>query len=342
MAKERIAIWDNLKGILIFFVVLGHFADLYTGQSKDLQSIYWFIYWFHMPLFIFISGLFSKKAIRNRNFKKVFEYIAIFFWMKIVLFIVESLCKGTLVTFTVFYESWIPWFMFALAAFYLITILLQNLDFKYLFCLSVLLACVAGYDDKISTFLVLSRIFVFYPFFLVGYHMKQELVLEKLNKIIWKVFAILSIITCAVIAFAKIENVYWIRPLLTGQNPYSTLGEYTPYGGIIRFIYYGVAFVLVFAWIAIAPQKKSFLSTIGSRSLYVYFSHYILIYVLIYLLKIDVWIMHMFPGIGYKWIVVASIFVTWICSMKWWGKVLDPILIIKWCVHADERCNKNI
>ena len=71
--KEHIALWDNLKFILILLVVVGHLADTFTGESESFRALYLFIYSFHMPLFFFISGLFFSekkilKAIVKQNF----------------------------------------------------------------------------------------------------------------------------------------------------------------------------------------------------------------------------------------------------------------------------------
>lgn len=55
---------DNFKGILIFLVVLGHIV----GVSKEgVENIVNYIYSFHMPAFVFISGYFSK----NPSIKKI-------------------------------------------------------------------------------------------------------------------------------------------------------------------------------------------------------------------------------------------------------------------------------
>ena len=61
MAKQRSLYWDTLKGLLIILVVLGHCG---TALSNGLISA---IYAFHMPLFILVSGYFSKKK-RPINF----------------------------------------------------------------------------------------------------------------------------------------------------------------------------------------------------------------------------------------------------------------------------------
>ena len=70
--KKRIYELDNLKAILIFLVVLGHLLISFTHDTcetaKYLSS---FIYSFHMPLFIIISGYFSKKEITKAYILKL-------------------------------------------------------------------------------------------------------------------------------------------------------------------------------------------------------------------------------------------------------------------------------
>ena len=61
--KERIVLWDNLKFILITLVVIGHLADEFTAKSDVYKSVFLFIYTFHMPLFILISGLFHSLSL---------------------------------------------------------------------------------------------------------------------------------------------------------------------------------------------------------------------------------------------------------------------------------------
>ncbi len=336
MAKERIAIWDNLKGILIFLVVLGHFADLYTGQSKDLRSLFLFIYSFHMPLFIFISGLFSKRAVREKDWKKVFEYIVIYLFAKIVFFLSQWICLGVMPEFFLFKESMIPWYALALAVYYMITIILQDVDERYLLAFSIILACFAGYDSTVSTFMAVSRCIVYYPFFLLGYYIKPEKILYKLEGKKMHLVAFLMFAVYLIFIFAMGDSIYWIRPLLTGQNPFSTLGLFYPYGGFVRLIYYVIVVILSCLLILLTPKKKCFLSLIGSRSLYVYLLHYTFLLIITYSLNLDDVIMKMLPEFGYKWVVVAAMFVTLICSMKWCEKMLEPILKIKWRVNADE------
>ena len=69
--------FDNLKGIMIFFVVLGHLTTL-SAQETDFCSISCMntiINSFHMPVFAFVSGLFSKKQIDENQVKNTIEAI---------------------------------------------------------------------------------------------------------------------------------------------------------------------------------------------------------------------------------------------------------------------------
>lgn len=64
--NARISYIDQLKGIAILLVVLGHVI----GYNNCENSFLWrFIYSFHMPLFMFISGyVCSPNNISDREF----------------------------------------------------------------------------------------------------------------------------------------------------------------------------------------------------------------------------------------------------------------------------------
>lgn len=59
MTKERDYYFDNLKAVLIFLVVLGHFLLPIHGDNP-LVVVKRLIYIFHMPLFVFVSVILQK------------------------------------------------------------------------------------------------------------------------------------------------------------------------------------------------------------------------------------------------------------------------------------------
>lgn len=58
--NHRLHYIDNLKGVLILLVVLGHCIQA-TNMDYDHDLVSRYIYSFHMPLFMCVSGFVSYK-----------------------------------------------------------------------------------------------------------------------------------------------------------------------------------------------------------------------------------------------------------------------------------------
>jgi fucose 4-O-acetylase-like acetyltransferase len=58
MAKQRIAYIDFLKGFTILLVILGHCIE-FNDTDYWNNIVFRYIYSFHMPLFMFLSGYVS-------------------------------------------------------------------------------------------------------------------------------------------------------------------------------------------------------------------------------------------------------------------------------------------
>ena len=88
---NRIYLFDNIKFLAILLVVVGHTIGFLTKESGNMleKSMFVTIYSIHMPLFIFISGLFLKPMDKSTAFpkQKVISYVLI----GIVLRIITSL-----------------------------------------------------------------------------------------------------------------------------------------------------------------------------------------------------------------------------------------------------------
>ena len=59
--KERNLKLDNAKGILITQVVIGHMLLPIQGTTRGVTNFFYMIYAFHMPAFVFISGLLAQR-----------------------------------------------------------------------------------------------------------------------------------------------------------------------------------------------------------------------------------------------------------------------------------------
>ena len=63
--KNRIFYIDAIKAVLMFLVIWGHVIQ-YTNITENLDNdIAAFIYSFHMPMFMMMSGMFFNKQLKN-------------------------------------------------------------------------------------------------------------------------------------------------------------------------------------------------------------------------------------------------------------------------------------
>ena len=273
--KSRVYVWDNLKFLLMVFVVLGHFADCCI-QEPFFKSIYLCIYAFHMPLFIFVSGLFHK----NENIaKKVFSYMCLFWLLKIAFYVVQNYVLGAESAFSVFSEGGAPWFLLALAVFILLSYAFREIDPKYVFAFSLIIGCFAGYDSSIGDFLALSRIFVFYPFYVLGTMMQGKIRNGLEVSRAWKVSGVLVLLVWVWLCRYQLERMYTYRGLFTGRNPFWE--EIYSAGCLHRLLCYGISALTGVALIVLIPHRKiPVVSEFGGRTLQVYFWHWLLIAVL--------------------------------------------------------------
>ena len=58
MISERNYKMDNMKALMIYLVVFGHMLECFNGTIR--WWIYLTIYSFHMPVFAYITGYFSR------------------------------------------------------------------------------------------------------------------------------------------------------------------------------------------------------------------------------------------------------------------------------------------
>ncbi len=317
MEKQRIYLFDNLKFFLIITVVIGHFADSII-EYPSFKSLFLFIYSFHMPLFIYISGVFHKN---KKTLEKVLIYTLLGYLLKIAIFFTKII-SGTETKFQFFTEQGIPWFMFALAAFTLMSYLLRNINKRFVLLFALFLGCIVNYDASIGDFLYLSRIIVFFPFYHLGTMTKVETLrkmnYKKSNKLAGVIIIIIWTLACTVF----LDFTYNLRPLLTARNPFpETL---YPFGGLVRLFCYVLIFALNFAFISITPDKKiPFWTKFGPRTMQVYFWHRPILYTIE---KLEIPSILCISTVGKLIFIGSSVLLSFILSAKIFGFPTAPIL----------------
>lgn len=277
--------FDNLKGVMIFLVVFCHFIEtMYASWQDDpvTRYLYCFIYLFHMPVFIFISGFFSKKNDTDDYYRKTISNCLIPYIIFNFLYCMMGTGGDVLQSLLGFtYPQWTLWFLLSLFI-WRITVKPVSM-FKGAFFLSVLLSLYVGFTE-LGGFLALARTFGFLPFFLAGYLIPEQYIgkirsLKKVYALFALVFAVISLFVLQR-SGAGIAVLYMSTPY-DGMSPAASVG--------VRTLILATGFICIGGLILIVSEKHSIISVIGKNSILIYLVHSGIIRVLMHVsfIKID-------------------------------------------------------
>lgn len=324
--SSRVAKWDNTKAILIFLVVFGHAITSFIGNSEVIRSVFLWITAFHMPLFMFLTGLFSKSFANapKFNYMKIASYVLLYFFMKLTIYLTLGIVRS-FGSFRWISEGGVPWYIFVTAVFMSITYLLKRFNHKKVLVIAFALALLAGYIKEIGDTFMLSRIFVYYPYFFLGFMADRDKLLEFTSKIYVKIsaLAVIGLFTFAV--FYLGDSIFSIRYVLTGNNPYSEFGaDWAPFGILLRVGCYIVSSVVSLAVLSIVPVKNvPVLTKIGSKTLNVYALHRQVQYAFQFTLMVP--LMAVLPEeLILPVFFIISLVLTFVLSLKPFDYVLYP------------------
>ena len=270
MSNSRDSYFDNAKFLLIFLVVFGHIIRSYINDNDVLLHIYKFIYTFHMPAFILISGYFAKGFNRPGYMKKIALKLIVpyLIFQGIYTVFYSFIDDQSLSAANPFEPQWSLWFLLSLFFWNLLLFPFTALPGKWAFAASLAIAVLVGYIDAVSDTLSLSRTFVFFPVFLAGFYLKREH-FKKLKA--WKgKQAALAVLAAKFVFYFFVDFDYsW----LFGSKPYSAFGAVGMKSALNRVALLVLTFGSTFGFMALVPENRYFFTLWGTRTFYVYLLH---------------------------------------------------------------------
>ena len=266
--KDRIYYFDNLKFFLIILVVFGHIINsLFPLDSRGaITNIIWnSIYIFHMPLFVLISGYFSKKYDQ---------------YSVNTLIILTDLLLPYILFNSLFYlfhrKIMMPilpdsamWYLYALI-FWRLTLPLL-LKIKYILAISFFVSVMSnfisvGIDDY--SILILKYL----PFFILGYFLTEE----QIMKIRSRSMTIITLVTMLSVAIVFLLGVL-LNIDISGEMLYARSSQVSLTSQIFvgRIFCLMLSVIICFYFIAIVPNKRFIFTHIGSCTMLIYLFHYL-------------------------------------------------------------------
>lgn len=329
MEKEaRSYFFDNAKFLLIILVVIGHIIEPLRETSLFFKSLYITIYLFHMPCFVLLSGYFARQ--RKKNFELV-KFLKLYIFFQIIFVFVSKTYVSLL------HPLWLLWYLFSWIAWNLSIPLLSDKKKIYIVIVAFLVGLAIGYLSEVSYYLSLSRMIVFYPFFLLGYYSDRWWLWKKKKKyqtIILRIASVLMLSAFFVTIYLTFGNIDPYK-VLYFSFPYSE--SPTPFGfaWAFRLFAYLSSCITGLAFFLLVPQRKTFFTDYGKKTLQVYLLHACLLYPLY---KFDI-----FDRISNNWdkiwLLTYSVLMTIFLSSKYVSYIYD---LIEWTIDLKNQALKFI
>ena len=250
---------DGLKSLMIFLVVLGHIHG-YNDYGLRVTQL---IFSFHMPVFVFLSGLLTSINPNKEKRWKWLKQTFLLFVFAQAAHVLLGLAMGETISWKVLIcPEFAMWYLLCLMYWRIsVWALFKNTNEITLLCCSFVLAILSGIipvDYEFS----FQRAFAFYPFFVLGIVFKKRNLMTKIEKVPVG-YAITVLIIGLIVAYLlpwgsympKFHYLSWTKP-------------------IIRIIQTSLALCLCLSIIRLSRnrvvEKMTFL---GQYSLWIYIGH---------------------------------------------------------------------
>lgn len=263
-AVERKYWLDNVKGLLIFFVVFGHFIAGDPSEDINIYGVtHYFIYSVHMPMFILISGYLSNS---EWPIKKLFRNYIVPYVICDILWVVYSILRGNadISNLDILTPTFVYWYILCLFFLRVISdIPVFNRIFLLIsFAVTFISPCI---NIQHWLFLSMGRTALLYPIFYFGRYFMYPIIQKAQNfgKSLNCIILFICVFTEYLLLTLGITNVTWA----THDYPLTT------FECVLKYIFMMITIAIFIGLSSVVSNKQTFLSRWGKNSLLIYLFH---------------------------------------------------------------------
>jgi fucose 4-O-acetylase-like acetyltransferase len=258
---------DNTKMVLVTLVVVGHSWAL-LPDTHFSNWVYDFLYFWHIPAFVFISGYLSTSfEWTRRHFKGLLYVLVVPYLIFEPALYYYRIWLGEDVGWVLYLQPhWTMWYLPALFVWRVMTPILKR---HWLFLpLSVGISLAGGLWDP--DWFMLPRILGLLPFFVLGLHLKPR----HLHRLDDPWVRLTALGTLVVIAVLSRDLDDWARTaFLLYDDGYEGIASDVAYAAQTRLSVMAIGLVGAFAVMALVPRRGSWFTAMGAATMNVYLLH---------------------------------------------------------------------
>lgn len=283
--RQRLPFWDNARWVAITLVVIGHAILKLIGESDTAYVTYLFVYAFHVPVFVAVSGFFAKSGPPGtRQLHRLLTDLVLPYVIFETIWTTLRWALGAPFELDYSSASWTLWFLLALLVWRILLPYLVLLRYPLLF--SIIMSVGAGYVDQIDSTFALSRTIGLLPFFVFGWKLRQWHLTGRWLELgagpVWRWRAAAVTLFAAVYAVCAVFidglRDLRVRRFLLYDEGYALFGYDQIWAGGIRLGLMLLAFGLIVAFLLLIPRRAIWFSPLGTATMYIYLLHSVVLY----------------------------------------------------------------
>lgn len=296
LIKMRSAFYCNLKLLLIYLVVYGHLIEPYIRKSDMLMAQYQWIYLIHMPMFAFLSGVFTTSAANCRR-----QFLRMLAMYIVLQALAVWLGCGKVQADTPY---WHLWYLLSCSFWYCIAWLWFRFGKRrggiLILILAITAGCLAGYCKPIGRVMSASRTIVFFPYFWLGVLIDRNFSWKRLRGL--GLVALIAAFWLMHQTGSKLNAVF-----LYQAAPYGAATD----GATLRLLCYTLAALIGLFLLSVIPDRRFFFTRYGADTMAIYLLHAPIV-LLLRRLPLPP---ESFPLVGFMIICCVNRFCRWHSSM---------------------------
>ncbi|WP_110931832.1 acyltransferase family protein [Paenibacillus bouchesdurhonensis] len=324
----------NLRFLLIICVFVGNAIEPLIKDMAVMHTLYVWIFTFHMPLFVFVTGYFAKTNLLGQPGRKLMlqiglQYVifqSLYSVLDVTIFQVEN------IRHSFFAPYLLLWFLASHLCWRLLLMAMNKWTPLQQLALSLALGVLVGYLQVDGTWLSLSRTFVYLPFFIAGYHFSFAYLIKIFTpKRRLFTLALAAALLGTIALWGSRVDVGW----LYGSMTYSQLGHYEWHAGLYRLALYALQLLAGIAFLSFVPLRESKLTDLGRRTLYVFLLHGLIIRIAAASPLYD----YITNAAASIMLIIGAVLLTLLLShsfvRKWTSPVIEPS--VQWLLNLERR-----
>ncbi|MFH9835739.1 MULTISPECIES: acyltransferase family protein [unclassified Streptomyces] len=262
--------FDNAKYLAIVLVAMGHSWEPLPGSGRLVETLYTFVYTFHMPVFIIIAGYFSRglELSSDRVWRLVTSLAVPYAVFEVAYTLFERLTGSPEFPLSPLTPYWLLWFLPALFLWRLTTPFWLRV--RWPVALALVIAAMGAVTSNVGEDLQFQRILQFLPYYVLGLCLRPE----HFDLVRRRAVRLASVPVCLV----ALAVAYWAVPRSTTSwffRRYGAeqLGSPAWTGAVVTPLLFGCALVLSACFLAWVPNRRLWMTALGAGTLYGYLLH---------------------------------------------------------------------